>query len=70
MMRIGMNQEAEELDDGIIAAITAAVISMFKEPVSLKSVKLFERNAGVAWLTSGRFSIMTSHTISQRNQTL
>ncbi len=65
-----MNQEAEELNDEIIAVITAAVITMFKEPVSLKSVKLFERTGGVAWLTSGRFTIMTSHTISRRNQTL
>lgn len=65
-----MNQEAEELNDEIIAAITAAVITVFKEPLSLKSVKVFERNSGVAWLTSGRFTIMTSHTISKRNQTL
>lgn len=65
-----MNQEAEELNDEIIAAITAAVISVFHQPVSLKSVKVFERNAGSAWLTSGRFTIMTSHTISKRNQSL
>jgi len=65
-----MNQEVEELNDEIIVAITAAVIATIQKPVSLKSVKVFERNAGVAWLTSGRFSIMTSHTISKRNQTL
>ncbi|HLP16322.1 MAG TPA: hypothetical protein VK470_08705 [Bacteroidota bacterium] len=65
-----MNQEAEELNDEIIAAITAAVVTVFKKPVSLKSVKLFEHNRGQQWLTSGRFTIMTSHTISRRNQTL
>jgi hypothetical protein len=65
-----MEQEVEELNDEIIAAITAAVITMFAQPVSLKSVKLFERTGGAAWLTSGRFTIMTSHTISKRNQTL
>jgi hypothetical protein len=65
-----MNQDTDELNDEIIAVITAAVIMEFKEPVSLKSVKLFDRNTGAAWLTSGRFSIMTSHTISRRNQTL
>jgi len=65
-----MNQDVEELNDEIIVAITAAVIATFQKPVSLKSVKVFERNSGVAWLTSGRFSIMTSHTISKRNQSL
>lgn len=65
-----MNHEAQELNDEIIAVITAAVVTAFKKPVSLKNVKLFERNAGQHWLTSGRFTIMTSHTISRRNQTL
>jgi hypothetical protein len=65
-----MNHEAEELNDEIIAAITAAVVATLKKPVSLKNVKLFERNPGLQWLTSGRFTIMTSHTISRRNQTL
>ena len=65
-----MNQEAEELNEEIIAAITAAVVTAFKKPVSLKNVTLFKRNSGLQWLTSGRFTIMTSHTISRRNQTL
>ncbi|MGE5315091.1 MAG: hypothetical protein ACM3Q4_10385 [Acidobacteriota bacterium] len=65
-----MNQAAEELNDEIIAAITAAVVATLKKPVSLKAVKLFERQGASQWLTSGRFTIMTSHTISRRNQTL
>lgn len=58
--------QQDELNDELIAVLSAAVESTFGKGVVIRRIALFGKPGSNAWKSHGRQTIMSSHTINQR----
>lgn len=61
---------AEELNDEIVAVVTAAAVATLKKPVAIRRMRLFDSREAGAWAVTGRLNIMASHAIPKRKSPL
>lgn len=56
----------EELNDEIVAVLTAAASAMMKKPVTVRTIRFLSGGPVPAWAVTGRLNIMASHAIAKR----
>lgn len=57
----------DELNDEIVAVISAAVAAMLRPPVRIRRIRfLTDAASDPAWAVTGRLNIMASHAIAKR----
>jgi sodium pump decarboxylase gamma subunit len=64
--KVETREVEEEINDELVAVITAAVESTLKRPVVIRRIRLFGGVEDPAWAVTGRLNIMASHAISKR----
>ena len=61
---------AEEVNDELVAVLTAAAAATLKRPVAIRRFRLFGSREAGAWAVTGRLNIMASHAIARRKNPL
>jgi Na+-transporting methylmalonyl-CoA/oxaloacetate decarboxylase gamma subunit len=56
-----------DINDEIIAVITAAAEAVLKRPVVVRTMHFLGDSADGSWSATGRSTIMSSHTIDRKN---
>jgi sodium pump decarboxylase gamma subunit len=57
----------DELNDEIVAVISAAVAAMLRPPVRIRRIRFLTEGASdQSWAVTGRLNIMASHAIARR----
>ncbi len=57
----------DELNDEIVAVISAAVAAMLRPPVRIRQIRFLTEGASdQSWAVTGRLNIMASHAIARR----
>jgi sodium pump decarboxylase gamma subunit len=64
--KVETHQVDEELNDEIVAVITAAVATTLKSPVIVRKIRFLSSGPEPAWAVTGRLNIMASHAIAKR----
>ena len=64
--KVETHQVDEEVNDEIVAVITAAVAAMLKKPVVVRKIRFLSTESEPAWAVTGRLNIMASHAIAKR----
>ena len=64
--KVETHQVDDEVNDEIVAVITAAVTTSIRKPVVVRKIRFLESGAEPAWAVTGRLNIMASHAITKR----
>ncbi len=64
--KVETHQIADDVNDEIVAVITAAVAATLKRPVIVRKVRFLSTETEPAWAVTGRLNIMASHAIAKR----
>ena len=64
--KVETHQVDDEVNDEIVAVITAAVASTIRKPVVVRTIRFLDNGAEPAWAVTGRLNIMASHAITRR----
>jgi sodium pump decarboxylase gamma subunit len=64
--KVESHQIDDELNDEVIAVITAAVAATLKKPVLVRTIRFLSTDSEPAWAVTGRLNIMASHAIAKR----
>lgn len=57
----------DELNDELIAVITAAVNETFSKPVVVRKINFLQKYEQTTWTATGRLNVMASHNFSKRD---
>lgn len=55
-----------EVNDELVAVLTAAAASVIRKPVRVRRVQFLSGTGAAAWATTGRLNVMASHSIPKR----
>ena len=58
--------DPDEVNDELVAVISAAAFSMMKKPVVIRKIHFLDHRSGDAWAVTGRLNIMASRPIRKR----
>lgn len=61
------SDQPDELNDEIVAVISAAAALTLRRPVRVRRVQFLEDRPGTVWTSSGRLNIMASHALGRRS---
>ncbi len=65
--QVELHEVVDEVNDELVAVITAAVSSTLRKPVIVRRVQfLNQKSSGGSWAVTGRVNIMASHAIAKR----
>lgn len=55
-----------KIDPKIAAVISAVIYEIYHKPIRVKNIKFLNDTGSNSWISSGRNTIMSSHTINKR----
>ena len=58
--------QPEEINDELVAVISAAVFTTLKKPVVIRKIRFLDNKAGDTWAVTGRVNVMASRPIRKR----
>jgi sodium pump decarboxylase gamma subunit len=64
--KVELHQIEDEMNDEIVAVITAAVAATLKKPVVVRKIRFLSAESEPAWAVTGRLNIMASHAVAKR----
>lgn len=64
--RTQSDETTDEINDELIAVLTAAAYLSIHKPVLIRRVHFLNDRGGTAWSVTGRLNIMASHLIKKR----
>jgi sodium pump decarboxylase gamma subunit len=64
--KVETHQVDDEVNDEIVAVITAAVATTIRKPVVVRKIRFLASGAEPAWAVTGRLNVMASHAITKR----
>jgi sodium pump decarboxylase gamma subunit len=64
--KVATHQVDDEVNDEIVAVITAAVAATLRKPVVVRKIRFLTTESEAAWAVTGRLNIMASHAIAKR----
>ncbi len=64
--KVETHQVDDDVNDEIVAVITAAIAATIRKPVVVRKIRFLESGAEPAWAVTGRLNIMASHAITKR----
>ncbi|MBP1655207.1 MAG: hypothetical protein H6Q28_1763 [Bacteroidetes bacterium] len=67
--RVEATPEREDVNDELVAVITAAAAAAIRKPVRIRRMRFLESAPAGAWTSTGRLNIMASHAIPKRKPT-
>ncbi len=56
----------DELNDEIVAVITAAVMTTYRKKIRVRKIRFLDHTTQPTWAITGRLNIMGSHLITKR----
>jgi sodium pump decarboxylase gamma subunit len=64
--RVEAHQVDDDVNDEVVAVITAAITTTLKQPVVVRKIRFLSSGSEPAWAVTGRLNIMASHAIAKR----
>ena len=64
--KIEKQTTGDELNDEIVAVITAAVITTYRKKIRVRKIRFLDHTTQPTWAITGRLNIMGSHLITKR----
>jgi sodium pump decarboxylase gamma subunit len=64
--RVEAKQLSDDVNDELVAIITAAAATALHRPVTIRKVHFLGQQENAAWAVTGRLNVMASHAISKR----
>ncbi len=64
--KIDSKPETEEINDELIAVITAAVMTTYRKNIRVKKIRFLDHTSQHTWAVTGRLNVMASHLITKR----
>jgi sodium pump decarboxylase gamma subunit len=64
--KIESGPAVDEINDELIAVLTAAVMTTYRKNIRIRKVKFLDHTSQPTWAVTGRLNVMASHLITKR----